>query len=697
MRPSQLNILFQQTVTLAGVGGKTAALLKKLCGSCLIDLLFHLPSNVAYRKRITAFSQIVSGTLCTVRLRVTSHAAPLKKRRATPYRIIGECIDFPAEIELVFFNYHADYLSARLAEGAVVVVSGKAETANGRIKMLHPDYIAADWTGIPEYEPIYPLTAGITSKGLAKSVRIILDALPPLPEWLDQPFLAKQGWPDWQTALRLAHTPKNESEVSCLSPARARLAYDELLANQLALALVRTVQRKKAGKQLPLSQKLVPQLLQGLPFELTRAQQRVIKEIADDLSSSGQMMRLLQGDVGSGKTVVALTALLQAVEAGHQGVLMAPTDILARQHYESIGKLLKNMPVRTALLTAREKGKARKEILTALAAGNIDILIGTHAVFTEEVTYHSLGVAVVDEQHKFGVQQRLALCRKESGVNLLIMTATPIPRTLALTNFGDLDMSILDEKPANRQPIDTRVLSLKKAEELALKLREKMAKSTPKMQVYWVCPLIEESQKSDLAAAQKRYESLQKIFGDRVGLVHGQMKGPEKDAVMNRFLAGDLDVLVATTVIEVGVDVPGATVMVIEQAERFGLAGLHQLRGRIGRGGEKSTCLLLYGEPLTQTARARLKIMRETENGFTIAEEDLRLRGGGDILGVRQSGLMLFQLADLSCQGDLLYTATQDAKMILNTDPQLKSARGQALRYLLYLFRKDEAIINGLN
>lgn len=697
MRPSQLNILFQQTTTLAGVGGKTAALLKKLCGSYLIDLLFHLPSNVAHRPRITHFSQLSNGALGTIRLRITAHEAPPKKRRGSPYRIIGECIDFPAEIELLFFNYHAEYLSERLAEGSVVAVSGKMETYGGRIKILHPDYMTSDWTNIPEYEPIYPLTAGITSKGLAKSVRIALDSLPILPEWLDQPFLVQKGWPDWKTALYSAHKPQTESDVSCLSPARARLAYDELLANQLALALIRRMQRKKAGKQLPVSQKLVPQLLNGLPFDLTRAQQRVIKEIADDLSASGQMMRLLQGDVGSGKTVVALMALLQAVESGHQGVLMAPTDILARQHYESIGKLLKDIPVRTALLTAREKGKTRKEILSALAAGDIDILIGTHAVFTDEVTYHSLGIAVVDEQHKFGVQQRLALCRKESGVNLLIMTATPIPRTLALTNFGDLDLSVLDEKPANRQPIDTRVLSLKKAEELAIKLHDKIAKSESKMQVYWVCPVIDESQKSDLAAAQHRYESLQKIFADRVGLVHGQMKGPEKDAVMNRFLAGDLDVLVATTVIEVGVDVPNATVMVIEQAERFGLAGLHQLRGRVGRGGEKSICLLLYGEPLTQTARARLKIMRETENGFTIAEEDLRLRGAGDILGVRQSGLMFFQLADLSCQSDLLYTATQDAKMILNTDPQLKSARGQALRYLLYLFRKDEAIINGLN
>lgn len=698
MRPAELNVLFQQITSVAGVGSKTAALFKKLCGSFLVDLLFHLPSGVIYRRYITAFSQISTGMTGTLKIRVLEHIAPPYRRGHTPYRVLGECVDFPAEIELVFFNYHADYLSKQLIVGSVSAISGKIETLGNRLKMLHPDYIASDCSKIPEYEPVYPLTAGLTNKGLIKSVRVILDALPNLPEWNNHSLMQKKGWPDWKTALKQAHLPKTEKDLNVLSPARERLAYDELLANQLALLMVRSLQRKKNGKILPLSKKFVSCLIENLPFSLTQAQKRVIHEIETDLSEPGQMMRLLQGDVGSGKTVVALAALLQTVEAGFQGVLMAPTDILARQHFEAVNKLLQKMPsIRVALLTAREKGKTRTSLLAALAAGEIDILIGTHAVFTDDVIYHALGLAVVDEQHKFGVRQRVALCRKETGVNLLVMTATPIPRTLALTNFGDLDISVLDEKPSGREPIQTLVMSLKKAEELAQKLKEKIQKNTEKTQVYWVCPLVEESEKSDLAAAQKRYEMLQNIFGSRVGLVHGQMKGNEKDAVMTRFAAGEIDVLVATTVIEVGVDVPTATVMVIEQAERFGLAGLHQLRGRVGRGKGKSICFLLYGELLTQTAKARLKIMRETENGFLIAEEDLRLRGGGDILGVRQSGLMLFKLADLSVQSDLLYTAAQDAKIILNTDPRFQSERGKALRYLLYLFRKDEAIIEGLN
>ncbi len=690
MRPESLNVLFKEVTSLAGVGDKTASFIKKLCGPHLIDMLFHLPVGVNHRPFIEKASQIKFGQYGTVQVQIQEHLAPPRKRG--PYRIFGEIVNFSQEIELIFFNYHADYLTKQLAVGKVYFISGKIERDNGRLKILHPDYITTDKTRIPEFEAIYPLTAGLTSKGMVKSIQTILSHTPHLEEWLDKPYQTQNQWPDWLTALQKAHHPQNESDLELTNLARQRLAYDELLANQLALLLVRAKQKKQNGQILAKTDIHISALLQNLPFALTNAQKRVIREISDDLASDNRMMRLLQGDVGSGKTVVALVSLLQTVEAKQQGVLMAPTDILARQHFESIQKMLGNIPVRLALLTGRDKGKKREKILTDLQNGDIDILIGTHAVFTDDVKYASLGLAIVDEQHKFGVHQRLALSQKEKGVNMLVMTATPIPRTLALTNFGDMDISVLDEKPANRKPIETRVMPMTKADELAQKLYDKIQKSSEKIQVYWVCPLVEESEKSDLMAAEKRFETLQNVFGSRVGLVHGKMKSTEKDAVMDKFSSGELDVLVATTVIEVGVDVKTASIMVIEQAERFGLAGLHQLRGRVGRGGTQSTCLLLYGNKLTQTAQARLKIMRETENGFLIAEEDLRLRGAGEILGARQSGMMCFKFADLSVQGDLLYTATQDAKMILNSDPQLKTKRGQALRYLLYLFKKDEKL-----
>ena len=430
-----------------------------------------------------------------------------------------------------------------------------------------------------------------------------------------------------------------------------------------------------------------------MPFALTGAQQRVIKEIRQDLFSEDKMIRLLQGDVGAGKTVVSLAALLIVCEGNYQGVLMAPTDILAGQHYKAFEKMLAGTNIRIELLTGREKGKKRVNILERLALGEIDILIGTHAVFTEDVQYKNLALVVIDEQHKFGVQQRLQLTKKQRGVNLLVMTATPIPRTLALTSYGDMDISILDEKPKNRQPIETKVISVDKVFDIIHKLDEKIKSSPKKVQVYWVCPLVQESEKMDLMAAEKRFEELKEVFGDKVGMVHGKMKGAEKDEVMERFKKGELSVLVSTTVIEVGVDVPSASVMVIEHAERFGLAGLHQLRGRVGRGSEKSVCLLLYGKQLSETGRARLKVMRESENGFVIAEEDLRLRGAGDLLGVKQSGLPQFKMADLSVHQHLLKTAAQDAKMILSQDPYLESERGKALRILLYLFQKDSEIL----
>ena len=686
MRPEILNFLFTDIERLNGIGPKLAGRIKSLCGVQMADLFWHLPSGVNHRPLIQNFNiqGVVLGTVC---IEIDEHIAPQSRRH--PYRVYGHTGS--QNIELVFFNYHGDYLAKSLPVGQTRWVSGRLERSGGLIKILHPDYITSHFSAVPEYETIYPLTAGVTSKILSKAVQNAARSLPDLPEWLDESWQKQEGLPSWKSSILLAHNPRNASDLLPSSGARKRLAYDELLANQLALRLARTKMKKKRGYILQGDGHLKQKLLANLPFDLTNAQKRVIEEIQTDASSEYKMIRLVQGDVGSGKTMVALIALLNAVECGYQGVMMAPTDILARQHFSSIQKYCEPLGVRVALLSGREKGKKRTELLQNLTDGYIDILIGTHAVFVEDVIYQKLGLVVIDEQHKFGVEQRLALTQKQQGVDLLVMTATPIPRTLALTGYGDMDMSKLDEKPIGRQPIETKVMSGKMADELIEKLYHTTIQ-TPQTQVYWVCPLVNESEKSDLTAAIERYEVLKKTFGDKVGLVHGKMKGAQKDAVMAEFISGRLSVLVSTTVIEVGVDVPEATIMIIEHAERFGLAQLHQLRGRIGRGNRASTCVLLYGSGLTETAKRRLQVMRSTSDGFVIAEEDLKLRGAGEVLGTRQSGFDTFKMADLSEHGDLLITASKDAQMIVNQDRDLSSKRGQALKVLLYLFKKDSEI-----
>ncbi len=686
MRPTVLNTLFADIKNIPGLGPKLSGLVQKLCGVHPVDVLFHLPAGMVYRPQVQGFRELIPRQTATIRITVTGHAKP--PRRSMPYRVMGEGDGFL--IELLFFNYHGDYLDKNLPVGETRFVSGKVEISSGVVKMLHPDYITATSDKIPVYEPIYPLTGGLPGKVLQKAVQFVLSRAPQLPEWLDEAFLKREKWPSWTAAIHAAHAPKTPTDFAPTHPARERLAYDELLANQLALMLTRMHHKKQKGLSLTGDRVRYNQILNALPYQLTGAQERVLQEIGDDLSGPDKMVRLLQGDVGSGKTIVSLLSLVMAADSGFQGVLMAPTDILARQHAETFFKLCETAGVRVALLTAREKGKKREAILAGLAAGEIDILIGTHAVLVEDVAFKNLGLVVIDEQHKFGVHQRLSLTQKQRGINLLVMTATPIPRTLALTTYGDMDLSVLDEKPANRKPIETRVLSVNKIPELMHKIKQ--LTTGEGAQVYWVCPLVEESEKSDLMAAEKRFEELKSVLGDRVGLVHGKMKGPEKDAVMSRFITHEIDVLVATTVIEVGVDVKNATVMVIEHAERFGLAGLHQLRGRIGRGDKASKCLLLHGFPLSDTAKERLQVMRDSDDGFVIAEADLRLRGAGELLGARQSGLQEFKIADLSMHHHLLLTATDDAKMILSLDPGLKTSRGEALRTLLYLFKKDAEV-----
>jgi len=468
-----------------------------------------------------------------------------------------------------------------------------------------------------------------------------------------------------------------------------RLAYDELLASQLALALLRSKVRRSPGRESRGDGLIRDKIAAAIPFVLTASQQSAVAEIDADLRAPTRMLRLLQGDVGSGKTLVALFAMAAVVEAGRQAALMAPTELLARQHHQTLAKFGEAAGLRLALLTGRDTGAERGRTLEGLADGTIDIVAGTHALFQESVAFRDLGLAVIDEQHRFGVHQRLALGAKGEAADILVMTATPIPRTLVLTYFGDMDVSNLREKPAGRQKIETRALPLERMEDLISRLRQVLAKGA---RVFWVCPLVEESEALDAAAAQERFLHLQQVFGEKVGLVHGKMKSRDKNAAMAAFADGATQILVATTVIEVGVDVPQATIMVIEHAERFGLAQLHQLRGRVGRAGDKASCLLIFRAPLGEAAKARIAIMRETDDGFCIAEEDLRLRGEGEVLGTKQSGLPGFRLADLTTHGTLLALARDEARRIVNDNPRLEGPRGETLRLLLNVFERREAI-----
>jgi len=687
MRPSLLNPLFAPLTTLPGVGPRLAPLFTRLAGDKVVDLLWHLPTGVVDRRFAPLIAEAPAGRVATLTVRVDAHLPPESPRR--PYRV--RVADESGFAHLVFFHARDEWLKRELPEGATRVVSGVVERFNGEVQITHPDHIVpperrAEVMGI---EPTYPLTAGLSPRQVAKVAKAALARAPDLPEWQDPAWLARQGWPAWKAALGRAHQPTEAMGLPGADPARRRLAYDELLSNQLALALVRARARTLPGRVMAGERHLRHRVLDALPFSLTAAQARALAEIEADMAAPTRMLRLLMGDVGSGKTIVALLAMAAAIETGAQAALMTPTEILARQHVASLTPLAEAAGIRLALLTGRDKGRARDRLLARLAAGEIDLVVGTHALFQDDVSFRDLGLAVIDEQHRFGVHQRLDLAAKGRGVDVLVMTATPIPRTLLLTAYGDMDLSRLDEKPPGRRPIDTRVMPLGRLDETIAAVGRAIESGS---RVYWVCPLVEDSETSDLAAAEARHAALAEIFGDRVGLVHGRMKGPARDTAMERFAQGETSLLVATTVIEVGVDVPEATVMVIEHAERFGLAQLHQLRGRVGRGERPSVCLLLYGQPLGEVAKARLALMRATEDGARIAEEDLRLRGGGEVLGTRQSGLPEFRLADLALDDDLLAVARDDAGLIVARDPELAGPRGAALRVLLYLFERDAAI-----
>jgi ATP-dependent DNA helicase RecG len=692
MRPALLDPLFASLTSLPGIGPKLAKLFERLLGRetpRVADLLFHLPSGTIDRRARPKLRDVVPDTIATVLVTVDQHRPPPPHRPRAPYQIYAS--DETGTITLTYFNARRDFLEKLLPEGQRRIVSGLVQSYDAMLQMVHPDRVVAeaDIAKLPLVEPVYPLTEGLGLSVVRKAAEAALGRLPALPEWQDEAWLRQQDWPAFGAALSALHHPDDPGGVAPETPAWSRLAYDELLAGQLALALVRASQKRLAGRPSSGDGALAKKITAALPYSLTPSQARAVEEITADLAKPERMLRLLQGDVGSGKTVVALLAAATVIEARRQAALMAPTEILARQHHKTIAPLAEAAGLRVAILTGRERGPARADILARLEAGELDLLVGTHALFQDEVAFRDLALAIVDEQHRFGVHQRLALARKGEAVDVLVLTATPIPRTLVLTYFGDMDVSQLREKPAGRQPIDTRAVPLGRINDVVSAVGRTLDRGE---RVYWVCPLVAESEVSDLAAAEGRYAALKQHFGDVTDLVHGKLKGADKDAVMARFASGETRLLVATTVIEVGVDVPEATVMVIEHAERFGLAQIHQLRGRVGRGRERSTCVLLYRAPLGETAKARIEILRETEDGFRIAEEDLRLRGEGDVLGTRQSGMPGFRVARIETHGPLLEPARKDAQLILSRDPTLISPRGEALRHLLYLFERDEAI-----
>ena len=689
MRPEILFPLFKEVTTLPGLGPKLAALIEKVAGNRVRDLLLFRPTSVIDRSLRRTIDAAPEGQIVTIRCEVECHIEP-QKNRFTPYKV--RMSDETGFLHLVYFKPRIDYLKRLLPVGETRIVSGRVERFGSEKQITHPDLVLteAEAEDLGGLETVYPLTQGLSLKILRKAIRSAMQDVPHLPEWHDGSVLHERNWPDWHDALHTLHYPDTITETEPAHPARQRLAFDELFARQLALQIVAQRRRRRAGQPVIGNNTSVDKVLASAPFKPTTAQLRSFNEISGDMASVRRMMRLLHGDVGSGKTFVAALAAARAHEAGLQTTIMAPTEILARQLARNIEAFLKPAGMTVDALTGRDKGKKRNEILERLSRGQIDVLCGTHALFQEGVTFSNLGLVVIDEQHRFGVSDRLKLSSKGRRPELLVMTATPIPRTLSLSVYGHMDMSRLDEKPAGRRPPDTRTISMDRIDSVIDAIGRAIQRNE---RVYWVCPLVEESDLSDLSAAEDRYRQLAAIYGeDRVGLVHGRMKARDKDAEAIRFRNGEIDILVATTVIEVGIDAPDATIMIIEHAERFGLAQLHQLRGRVGRSDKASTCLLLYQGPLGELSRKRLDIMKQTDDGFVIAEEDWKLRGAGDPLGVRQSGLPDYRLVDIEAHLDLLPLANEAAKKAVYEDPDFKGKYAGARRTLLYLFEQDEGI-----
>ena len=694
-RPQTLDPLFRSLRSIKGVGPQLASLLTRFFGApegqeaIALDLLMHMPSGIVDRRRMDGIAGAVHNTIATLRLHIDRHLPPPAGKPHIPHRVLAH--DETGEIQLVYFRAQGGWVEKLLPVGEERYVSGTIGFFQGEKQITHPDYVVEvdRFESLPLVEPVYPLTHGLSAKALVKLVRQVVDTLPELPEWIPEERLAQFKWPSFAAAMRSAHIPEHPDDAQLWSPGRQRLAYDEYLAGQLALLIVRSQLVAPRGIARRFNGLITSRVEAALPYTLTAGQQQAVADIRADLAAPERMSRLLQGDVGAGKTVVALMAMAAMAESGAQSALMTPTEILATQHYRSLKPICEAAGLGIVLLTGKMSAAERRTALAAIAAGEVQIVVGTHALFQSTVAFADLGLVVVDEQHRFGVHQRLALSDKGAHADLLVMTATPIPRTLVLTHFGDMAVSVLREKPRGRQPIDTAVVSSSEYGRVVQRLRTRVAEGA---QAFWVCPLVEESEVLDVTAAEDRYAELRKSFGDEVVLIHGRMSAADKDAAMARFQRNEAKILVATTVIEVGVDVPNASIMIIEHAERFGLAQLHQLRGRVGRGSQRSACLLLYKEPLSETAKARLETIKSTEDGFEIAERDLEQRGQGDLLGTRQSGMPGYHLAVPDVHRYLLEWAHDDAKAALARNPGLTGPEGEALRTLLYLFRKDLAL-----
>lgn len=694
-RPTALDPLFRSLRSFKGVGPQLGALLNRFFGpgegqdAIALDLLMHMPVGLIDRRKMDGIAQTFVGHQATLRVHIDRHEAPPRNMPSRPHRVFAH--DETGEIQLVYFRATGGWVEKLLPVGEERYVAGTIGFFGGIKQITHPDYVVPveDFKSMPLVEPVYPLTQGMNSKALTKLIREVLGTLPELPEWISDARQAQFRWPSFHAAMTAVHTPAEPSDSELWGPARMRLAYDEYLAGQLALLIVRSSMVSARGIARPMTGEITARVEAALPFALTAGQQMAINDVREDLAAPLRMSRLLQGDVGAGKTVVALMAMAMMAEGAAQSALMSPTELLAAQHFRTLQPLAEAAGLTVELLTGKQTATERRAVLERIASGEANIVVGTHALFQSAVEFADLGLVVVDEQHRFGVEQRLALSDKGKHADLLVMTATPIPRTLVLTHFGDMAVSVLREKPRGRQPIDTAVMSVGEYPRVIERLKARIAEGA---QVFWVTPLVEESETLDVVSAEDRFTELKKIFGDQVALVHGRMSAGAKQAVMDAFQRDETKILVATTVIEVGVDVPNATIMIIEHAERFGLAQLHQLRGRVGRGSHRSACLLLYKEPLSETATARLETIKSTEDGFEIAERDLDLRGQGDVLGTRQSGMPGYRLAVPDVHRHLLEWAHDDAKAALAENPGFTGPQGEALRTLLYLFRKDLAL-----
>jgi len=674
--------------TLKGVKEAEARLIARAAGGSRVqDLLLHLPERYQVRHRIARPSEAPAEGEVLVQVLVGSHKAG-RSAQGRPY-VRLRCEAGGETLTAYLMNWQKAWAEKALPVGAARWFAGTLKAEGEDWVIVNPQ-VSVREDAIPLVQPVWPLTGKLALPQVTRAMAAALALLPDLPEWADAPLLRREGWPGFAPALRAIQAP---AEPPGEAP-RRRLAYDELLSGQVALGLVRRRSRERPGRALAGDGALRAKALAAFGFPPTEAQRQAIAEIDADLAAPRRMLRLLQGDVGAGKTLVAVMAMLRAAEAGAQAALMAPTELLARQHLRTFEKLCGAAGVPVALLTGSVKGKERKRVLAGLADGSIPLVLGTHALFQEGVAFRDLALAVVDEQHRFGVAQRLMLAEKGDAVDMLVMTATPIPRTLLLTQWGEMAVSRLAGKPPGRQPITTRVVSQDRLDEVKRRLGMAVARAD---RAYWVVRAINESGKGtdydDSVAAQTRFDELSKMFPGLVGLAHGQQDITVREAALADFAAGRTRILVATTVIEVGVDVPEATIMLIEQAERFGLAALHQLRGRVGRGSKPSSCLLVHSPGLTEGEKRRLLVLRDSDDGFEIAEEDLRARGGGDALGARQAGLPGARLLDPREEPEeyarLVDIAHRDAELLLEKDKDLAGPRGRAARLLLAVFGHD--------